>query len=1035
LATAAGIDLESLATTIKPDGEDTTGVTTTTTPSLLSFETFNVATVLQQGTPLLASAGSEYDLPAVGKGVSRADTIAQQRANMQNRIGLSGAAGDIINTSDFLEDEDFLIEGHGIDGGGGKNSKEEAAATTTTAMKTENDAEQKKGATELLADMSGMSARERAAALRKAKSAKKRGPIGDDGCNDGGGKAAKKSKLDSNIAQKPSENLQTGAINTDISEDAATKEVEALNSQWQAIVAGHWLFQSLCDQLCVDLLHPMWEVRHGAALALREILSTQARSAGVFAPLDDSPGGWTAAGGVGRPHLIKNTAEKTGCGVQEIDVVAAIKSNTHWLEDCAIHMLCTLALDRFGDYLSDQVVAPVRETTAQTLGMVSRAVTRPVLLRLLHALRTLAECSEWEARHGGLQGLKYVLAAQAEEVDIELLACALPACLVGITDKDDDVRAVAAEALLPTAKLLAYDTSSDATMFVRLVWDALLVTDELSPAAKGASSLLAAIYSSAEIGAACLDSSSRDDKNMLPLCALLPRLFPHLRHNLSSVRVSALRCLTALLTTQPVATLLPHCTDLRLTLRLIFQNIILEKDADVLHHSHKAWETLITKASQGQLTEAVSGGEISPATALVQLASTAQHTKFNAKLFVVPPSLSSLDGDNDDDLGLGNDDDDEDNASLLQFSSSSLVPGGEGEGQAERVTRMRLAAANCLGQLAHKLSCYLLSSDISRSQVLVEENPLVPCLLEALKSASAAARVLGGFAVAFWGQYALKEEIISSSSSSSDLAGVVNEALSVLTSPAIVFEEHMSSYNLLRRQVRALLDIAASNRTPMAALTCPIESITPSLVLTIVNPLLLPTHGAALLPHSVKLAAEAVQSTAKSLQTNEAVLQATVSSALASAVVHSSKTSENLPAKLNSLIQPLIASVRREPDPLFQDQAAETLAKLAVACISRTPSPTEKVVKNICGFACGDPVAVPSASNPPILGEEEVQQQQGGKTVAGKRGQVGKVVAGAVAAAAAAAGGVGGGVESTFAQAAALTRRVSTRDEEMLYFQ
>ncbi len=988
MAIAAGINLDSLTETATTSLTDDS---TTTTSSLLSFDTFNVATVVQQGTPLLASAGSEYDMPAAGLGaVSRADSIAQQRVNMQKRMGLSGAAGEFINTSDFLEDEDFLIDSGG-EGGGGKGGR------TTAAVKKESDAaEQKKGATELLADMSGMSARERAAALRKAKSAKKRGPIGDDSSDGGAGRATKKSKVDSKTAPKTAEQTQPGTSTADVSEDAAVEEVEDLDTQWQAILAGHWPFQNLCDQLCVDLLHPMWEVRHGAAIALREILSTQARSAGVVAPLEDPPGGWTAAGGAGKPRLVgSGSSTIISAGehhVQKIDVVAAVKSNTSWLEDCAIHMLCTLALDRFGDYVSDQVVAPVRETTAQALGMVARAVTRPVLLRLLRALRTLAECSEWEARHGGLQGLKYVLAAQAEGVDSELLACTLPASIDGIKDKDDDVRAVAAEALLPAAKLLAHDTTPDASTFLRLVWDALLASDELSPAVKGASSLLAAVYSSAEPGAACLDSNSTDttNSNILPLSALLPRLFPHLRHNLSSVRISALRCLTALLETQPVATLLPHFTDVRLTLRLVFQNILVEKDAEVLQYSQKAWETLVNKASQVQLIEAVSGAET--ATALVQLASTAQHKKFNSKLFVFPPSLSSLGGV--DDLGFGDDDEDGD---VLLRQYSSLVPGGDGNGQAERATRMRLSAANCLGQLAHKLS-----------DIEIEKNQLIPCLIAAMKSTSAAARVLGGFTIASWGQ--------ASTTTSSGLATVVAEALSVLTAPAIVFEEHISSYNLLKRQFSALVDIAASNGTAMAALGCPIDTITPLAALTVVDPLLTATSGvSATLPHPVKLAAEAVQGTARSLQTNEAVIQATVSSALAAAIVHSSKTPESLPAKLNSLIQPLIASVRREPDPMFQDQAAKTLAKLAVACISRTPSPSEKVVKNICGFACGDPIAVPNAAKPPVLGEEEVQQQQSGKASAGKG-----------AAAGAAGAGSDGGVESAFAQAAALTRRVST---------
>jgi hypothetical protein len=42
-------------------------------------------------------------------------------------------------------------------------------------------------------------------------------------------------------------------------------------------------------------------------------------------------------------------------------------SHSSWLEDIALRIVCVLALDRFGDFVSDQVVAPVRETCAQTL--------------------------------------------------------------------------------------------------------------------------------------------------------------------------------------------------------------------------------------------------------------------------------------------------------------------------------------------------------------------------------------------------------------------------------------------------------------------------------------------------------------------------------------------------------------------------------------------------------------------------------------------------------------------------------------------
>lgn len=40
-----------------------------------------------------------------------------------------------------------------------------------------------------------------------------------------------------------------------------------------------------------------------------------------------------------------------------------------WLEDVGLRLLCVLALDHFGDFLGDQVIAPVRETCAQALGI------------------------------------------------------------------------------------------------------------------------------------------------------------------------------------------------------------------------------------------------------------------------------------------------------------------------------------------------------------------------------------------------------------------------------------------------------------------------------------------------------------------------------------------------------------------------------------------------------------------------------------------------------------------------------------------
>lgn len=59
-----------------------------------------------------------------------------------------------------------------------------------------------------------------------------------------------------------------------------------------------------------------------------------------------------------------------------------------------------------------QVVAPVRETCAQTLG-VALAQMREARVRLVAAaLATLARQRQWEARHGALLAFKYLLAAR-----------------------------------------------------------------------------------------------------------------------------------------------------------------------------------------------------------------------------------------------------------------------------------------------------------------------------------------------------------------------------------------------------------------------------------------------------------------------------------------------------------------------------------------------------------------------------------------------------------------------------------------------
>ncbi|KAI5307814.1 TATA-binding protein-associated factor mot1, partial [Ascosphaera atra] len=95
-----------------------------------------------------------------------------------------------------------------------------------------------------------------------------------------------------------------------------------------------WPYERMCEFLMVDLFDPAWEIRHGAAMGLREVVRVQGR-------------------GAGREYG-KTRAENDA-------------ANMAWLNDLACRLVCVFLLDRFGDFISDNVVAPIRETVGQTL--------------------------------------------------------------------------------------------------------------------------------------------------------------------------------------------------------------------------------------------------------------------------------------------------------------------------------------------------------------------------------------------------------------------------------------------------------------------------------------------------------------------------------------------------------------------------------------------------------------------------------------------------------------------------------------------
>ena len=59
-----------------------------------------------------------------------------------------------------------------------------------------------------------------------------------------------------------------------------------------------------------------------------------------------------------------------------------------------------------------QVVAPVRETCAQTVGVIARCLTVEGVRGMVDVVLQLLGQQQWEVRHGGLLSLKYTLATR-----------------------------------------------------------------------------------------------------------------------------------------------------------------------------------------------------------------------------------------------------------------------------------------------------------------------------------------------------------------------------------------------------------------------------------------------------------------------------------------------------------------------------------------------------------------------------------------------------------------------------------------------
>ncbi|KAL7990489.1 hypothetical protein Chor_013919 [Crotalus horridus] len=663
--------------------------------------------------------------------------------------------------------------------------------------------------------------------------------------------------------------------------------------------SNEWPLESFCEEVCNDLFDPSWEIRHGAGVGLREVLKAHGKSGGK---MGDST-------------------------VEEM-----IQQHQDWLEDLAIRLLCVFALDRFGDFVSDEVVAPVRETCAQTLGVVLKHMNESGVHKTVAILLKLLTQEQWEVRHGGLLGIKYALAVRQDLIET-LLPKVLPAITEGLQDLDDDVRAVAAASLVPVVESLVHLQPEKVPFILNILWDALLDLDDLTASTNSIMTLLSSLLTYSQV---------QRCSNQQSLTVLVPRVWPFLHHTISSVRKAALETLFTLLSTQDQISatwLTPILQDM---LRHIFQFCILESNQEILELIHKVWLELLSKASLQYVVAAACPWM----GAWLCLMMQPSHLPIDLNMLLeVKARLKEKSGGKM-------------RPSQTQTKEvvQEYIAGAESviEDSATRdfvVMRARMMAAKLLGALC---CCICDPSVNAASQEIKPAESLAQLLLFHLNSKSALQRFSVALVICEWAALQ-KENKVVADAVLSRLLGVLSEHL--------YYDEIAIPFTRMQNECKQLISsFTDANIDISSKVNCSVFTIDQAneLVTTVFNEATSSHNLNPKVLQQLESRRQQVQMTVTETNLEWQTLQLRVHTFTACAVVNL----EQLPEKINPVIKPLMEAVKKEENTLVQNYSALCIAKLLQQCIARSPCPNSKIIKNLCTSLCVDPHLTPLASCP-----------------------------------------------------------------------
>ncbi|RDW34103.1 hypothetical protein B0I72DRAFT_127595 [Yarrowia lipolytica] len=858
---------------------------------MLNFETFDLEKVIQFGGKLLGSGGKEYE--DMYANLDPIERLQKQKKTLNSRLGLAGQYMEV----GLLDESDVKVEANVV----------EKVKVETPEIKTEVKTE----TTPTPPADGHSSARLRAMAKRRAKlqkgnNANKVRIVDVSGKKEDGGKTVIKDDT-------------PGGIHT--SENDGKLLVEGISPIVQLGAGKVWPFEGLCELLMVDLFDDNWETRHGAALGLREVVKVHGKGAGRV----------------------------RGSSVEENDA-----RNRQWIEDLACRLCCIFALDRFGDYVGDQVVAPVRESSGQTLGALllhmDEKTIRPTFT-VLHGLvlqkyNKPGSMTVWEARHGGMLGLRYLVSVRTDLLfkDKAYLDDLYEAVLSGLRESDDDVQAVSAATLIPVISEYITLRPDRINELMSVLWECLTdLRDDLSASIGNVMDLLGKLCAIPRV----LDvlqinaemDPSQDFRN------LVPRLYPFFRHSITNVRKSVLTTMLTLLGVGKGDGKTPWVTTH--LLRLVFQVLLVEQNPSVTALAHELWTALLAAAPSEELTKFPFVGYLS---LLMTPIGVARHShKMETSLFVKPSGgIYSVDKntkrktttDKETDWGSQQLVVNIDNPILL--GDISIVP-------YDVFLRIRVTSAGAFAQLLRlgdesllqglqpRLDKYARSKYSTQRLVAAlifdECGPSAKLFLPSVSELLVAPPPAAMYADITPFLKAVRTQALSALRVFAD-AGGASTAAKLPQLPILVQGEADAGPEAFSlEQAQKLIDVDVPKLRKTISTTARLSS-------------------GQLMEDSLLALSQAME------EAHEAKTQRDVSiqSTLASAVIHIG----GLPPKLNGVIRALMDSIKGEEHVILQDRAAATIVHLVdlFGAAGKTGA-TDKIIKNLCAFLCVDTSETP----------------------------------------------------------------------------